>query len=186
MPITQTLLRHHQQLPRQKLFALPFEKRIRAARRFEGPPKPRLVERPARRKRASREVDQREIPFDLGILDLAAQGAYRVLCDAGIAHGGLDQRKVQADGRIALIAFHSLEDRVVKHTLRALSRAPSLDERTLARPSTEVVLLKVLTKHPVIATDAESAANPRARSAKLRAAVRVRSAAAQSELRRDQ
>jgi len=94
--------------------------------------------------------------------------------------------RLQADGRIALIAFHSLEDRVVKHTLRALSRAPSLDERTLARPSTEEVLLKVLTKHPVIATDAESAANPRARSAKLRAAVRVRSAAAQSELRRDQ
>jgi 16S rRNA (cytosine1402-N4)-methyltransferase len=80
---------------------------------------------------------------------------------------------VEAGGRMALIAFHSLEDRVVKHTLRALSRPPSLDERGAARPAGGEVLLKVLTKHPVIATDAESAANPRARSAKLRAAARV-------------
>jgi 16S rRNA (cytosine1402-N4)-methyltransferase len=69
--------------------------------------------------------------------------------------------QLQVEGRIALIAFHSLEDRVVKHTLRALAGG---DEAAL----------KVLTKHPVIATDAEAAANPRARSAKLRAAVRIR------------
>ena len=92
--------------------------------------------------------------------------------------------QLQVDGRIALIAFHSLEDRVVKHTLRELSREASIDERTLrwqgptppepraAGPAREV-MLKVLTKHPVIATDAEASANPRARSAKLRAATRV-------------
>ena len=74
---------------------------------------------------------------------------------------------------MALIAFHSLEDRVVKHTLRALSRPPSFEERA-AGQAEPAVKLKVLTKHPVIATDAEAAANPRARSAKLRAAVRVR------------
>jgi 16S rRNA (cytosine1402-N4)-methyltransferase len=92
--------------------------------------------------------------------------------------------RLQADGRMALIAFHSLEDRVVKHTLRALSRPPSYEER-LAGQAGEA-LLQVLTKHPVIASDAEAAANPRARSAKLRGAVRIRSAAAQeSELRRD-
>lgn len=79
----------------------------------------------------------------------------------------------ESGGRIALIAFHSLEDRVVKHTLRALSRPPSLEAGAPARPVAEQVLLKVLTKHPVVATEAESAANPRARSAKLRAAVRV-------------
>jgi 16S rRNA (cytosine1402-N4)-methyltransferase len=69
--------------------------------------------------------------------------------------------RLQSSGRIALIAFHSLEDRVVKHTFRALSRG---DE----------AVLKVLTKHPVVASEAEAAANPRARSAKLRAAARVR------------
>jgi 16S rRNA (cytosine1402-N4)-methyltransferase len=87
--------------------------------------------------------------------------------------------RLQSDGRMALIAFHSLEDRVVKHTFRALSREPdrwpgppALGERATANQAD--VLLKVLTKHPVIAGEVESAANPRARSAKLRAAVRVR------------
>jgi 16S rRNA (cytosine1402-N4)-methyltransferase len=106
--------------------------------------------------------------------------------------------RLQIEGRIALIAFHSLEDRVVKHTLRDLSREAANDERALAwqgsprpepRASAEQargVLLKVLTKHPVIASDAEAAANPRARSAKLRAAVRVQSALARpNERRRD-
>jgi 16S rRNA (cytosine1402-N4)-methyltransferase len=87
---------------------------------------------------------------------------------------GSAARRLQAGGRMALIAFHSLEDRVVKHTFRALSRPPSLEERASAGPAPEErAMLKVLTKHPVIATDAEAAANPRARSAKLRAAVRV-------------
>ncbi|HUQ89838.1 MAG TPA: 16S rRNA (cytosine(1402)-N(4))-methyltransferase RsmH [Vicinamibacterales bacterium] len=87
---------------------------------------------------------------------------------------GVAARRLQAGGRMAVIAFHSLEDRVVKHTFRALMRPPSLEERASARPpSADGVVLKVLTKHPVIATDAEAAANPRARSAKLRAAVRA-------------
>jgi len=85
---------------------------------------------------------------------------------------GSAARRLQADGRMAVIAFHSLEDRVVKHTLRALSRPPSLEEGASARPG-EGSLVKVLTKHPIVATDAEAAANPRARSAKLRGAVRV-------------
>ena len=87
---------------------------------------------------------------------------------------GTAAARLQTDGRIALIAFHSLEDRVVKHTFRALSRPPSLEERATARPaSAGEAVVKLLTKHPVIATDAEADANPRARSAKLRAAVRV-------------
>ncbi len=69
--------------------------------------------------------------------------------------------RLQVEGRLGLIAFHSLEDRVVKHTLRDLARGDD-------------AVIKVLTKHPVIAGDAEAAVNPRARSAKLRAAVRIR------------
>ena len=56
-------------------------------------------------------------------------------------------------GRLAAIAFHSLEDRIVKHTLRALDLAGTA---------------RVLTKKPVEASDAEIATNPRARSARLR------------------
>jgi 16S rRNA (cytosine1402-N4)-methyltransferase len=60
---------------------------------------------------------------------------------------------LKPEGKIGLISFHSLEDRIVKHTLRENEK------------------LKVLTKKPIIATDAELATNPRARSAKLRWAV---------------
>ena len=73
---------------------------------------------------------------------------------------GSAARRLDPGGRLALIAFHSLEDRVTKHTLRELARG---DE----------AVLKVLTKRPVVVGEAEAAANPRARSAKLRAAVRI-------------
>ena len=73
---------------------------------------------------------------------------------------GAAARRLSPAGRLAMIAFHSLEDRIVKHTLRDLARG---DE----------AIVTLLTKHPVIATDDEVAGNPRARSAKLRAAVRV-------------
>lgn len=66
-----------------------------------------------------------------------------------VAAGGL-----RSGGRIVVIAFHSLEDRIVKHALRG-------------NPS-----LTVLTKKPVTPGPEEVAANPRARSAKLRAARR--------------
>lgn len=61
-------------------------------------------------------------------------------------------------GRMAVISFHSLEDRIVKHTLRELDR--------------EQGLLTVLTKRPLEAGEEETDRNPRARSAKLRAAER--------------
>jgi 16S rRNA (cytosine1402-N4)-methyltransferase len=69
-------------------------------------------------------------------------------------------RRLRAGARLVVITFHSLEDRIVKHTLRALERS---------REAT----VKVLTKKPVRPGEAEIRLNPRARSAKLRAAERL-------------
>jgi len=68
-------------------------------------------------------------------------------------------RRLRPGGRMAVISFHSLEDRVVKHTLRSLQTAGELTIRT---------------KRPLISSEAEIERNPRARSAKLRAAESAR------------
>ena len=67
--------------------------------------------------------------------------------------------RLQAGGRLVVISFHSLEDRIVKHTLRALDRGDGL--------------MRVLTGKPLLPGDDEIERNPRARSAKLRVAERV-------------
>jgi len=66
-------------------------------------------------------------------------------------------------GRLCVIAFHSLEDRIVKRRLRALA----------GRDGGGPARLRLLTKHVVVADDSERERNPRARSAKLRAAERL-------------
>ena len=65
-------------------------------------------------------------------------------------------RRLAMNGRLAVITFHSLEDRIAKHTLRALQA--------------EGFGLRIRTKRPVVPGEAEIERNPRARSAKLRAA----------------
>ncbi|GEM87803.1 ribosomal RNA small subunit methyltransferase H [Meiothermus granaticius NBRC 107808] len=65
------------------------------------------------------------------------------------------ERVLKPGGRLVVISFHSLEDRVVKHFLR------------------DSVVLEPLTKRPVVASPKEQQENPRARSAKLRAAQKV-------------
>lgn len=74
-------------------------------------------------------------------------------------------RALGAGGRLVVIAFHSLEDRIVKHTMRILAKGEGLIGGE--------ALVRVLTKKPVTATEAEVAGNPRSRSAKLRAVERV-------------
>ncbi len=68
---------------------------------------------------------------------------------------GAAARRLLANARLAIVTFHSLEDRIVKHTFRAMEKAGDG--------------LRILTKRPLVPADEEVARNPRARSAKLRA-----------------
>lgn len=67
-------------------------------------------------------------------------------------------RRLSTGGRLGVIAFHSLEDRIVKHTFRALKAEG---------------VVQVLTKRPLVPAEPEVQRNPRARSAKLRAVERA-------------
>lgn len=78
-------------------------------------------------------------------------------------------------GRIAVIAFHSLEDRLVKRTLRDASRPPQGDPRMPLPIDAQLPRLRLVGK-AVKASDAEIAHNPRARSAVLRVAERTEAA----------
>jgi 16S rRNA (cytosine1402-N4)-methyltransferase len=82
------------------------------------------------------------------------------------------ERVLKPGGRLAVVSFHSLEDRIVKNFLTERGKSAGgsrhLPEVTQAAPS-----FVILTKRPVTPDDAEIAANPRARSAKLRGAERT-------------
>ena len=79
-------------------------------------------------------------------------------------------------GRLVVISFHSLEDRIVKSFLAERSQvrhgSRHLPETKAVPPS-----FRALTRRPIVPDAQESAANPRARSAKLRAAERTEAAA---------
>jgi 16S rRNA (cytosine1402-N4)-methyltransferase len=82
------------------------------------------------------------------------------------------ERVLKPGGRLVVVSFHSLEDRIVKNFFNERAKAgggsrhqPETAQRT---PS-----FTILTKRPVMAKDDELAVNPRARSAKLRAAERT-------------
>ncbi len=76
-------------------------------------------------------------------------------------------------GRIVVISFHSLEDRIVKRFFQAEERGCVCPPELPACVCGRSPRLRLLTRHPVTAGEAELAANPRARSAKLRAAERL-------------
>jgi 16S rRNA (cytosine1402-N4)-methyltransferase len=71
-----------------------------------------------------------------------------------------------------VVSFHSLEDRIVKNFLVERAKAGG-GSRHLPAVAQAAPSFSILTKRPVTADDAEISANPRARSAKLRAAERT-------------
>lgn len=96
---------------------------------------------------------------ELGELERGLAGAERLLC---------------AGGRLCVVSFHSLEDRIVKTFLRTRSGETGGVSRHLpeAKPA-RAASFRLDTRKAVRATRDEEAANPRARSARLRAAVRT-------------
>jgi 16S rRNA (cytosine1402-N4)-methyltransferase len=77
-------------------------------------------------------------------------------------------------GRLCAITFHSLEDRLLKHTYLRLSRGCTCPPGSPTCSCGGRRLIRVLTRKPVTPSPAEVAVNPRARSAKLRVAERLR------------
>jgi 16S rRNA (cytosine1402-N4)-methyltransferase len=76
-------------------------------------------------------------------------------------------------GRVAVISFHSLEDRIVKEYFRAAAQEhvaqPDDPPGMVYRSAT----LRLITRKPIVASEAEVLSNPRARSAKLRIAEKI-------------
>lgn len=82
--------------------------------------------------------------------------------------------QLAAGGRIAVISYHSLEDRMVKQYFRAQASDACDCERALPSCSCgRKPALEIITRKPIVPSEAEIESNPRARSAKLRVAARV-------------
>jgi 16S rRNA (cytosine1402-N4)-methyltransferase len=81
---------------------------------------------------------------------------------------------IETGGRIAIISFHSLEDRIVKHFFQKESKD------CICKPETPTCVcnhekgLKIITKKPIIPNEKEISGNPRSRSAKLRVAIKIK------------
>jgi 16S rRNA (cytosine1402-N4)-methyltransferase len=102
-----------------------------------------------------------EVNDELGVLERALPAALDALA---------------VGGRIAVITFHSLEDRIVKQTFAAGAADRTPPGMPVPLPELAPVL-RLLTRGGEAPSDAETAANPRAASARIRAAERIRRAA---------
>lgn len=82
-------------------------------------------------------------------------------------------RHLNPGGRLAVISFHSLEDRIVKDTMKYLTKDCICPPEQIVCTCRKERLIKIITRKPIVSGEAELAENPRARSAKLRIAQRV-------------
>ena len=90
------------------------------------------------------------------------------------------ERVLKPGGRLVVVSFHSLEDRIVKNFLAERSKTGG-GSRHLPEVAQTAPSFQLLTRRPVVAGEDEVAHNPRARSAKLRAAERTPAAAHRSD-----
>lgn len=81
--------------------------------------------------------------------------------------------RLNSDGRIAVISFHSLEDRIVKTAFQALAKGCTCPPDFPVCVCGKKPVLKILTRKPIVPGKQEEAENPRARSAKLRVGMRI-------------
>ena len=82
-------------------------------------------------------------------------------------------RWLNPGGRICVISYHSLEDRIVKHTFQEMSRGCTCPPDLPVCTCGNVPTLRVITRKPLVASTEEVQRNPRARSAKIRVAERL-------------
>ncbi len=77
---------------------------------------------------------------------------------------------LKAGGRMAIVSFHSLEDRIVKTFMQEKSGKTANPSRYMPVVEKQAATLKAITKKPILPTESETKFNPRARSARLRVA----------------
>jgi len=99
-----------------------------------------------------------EVNDELGILECAIKNYVKAL---------------STGGRICIITFHSLEDRIVKNTFAKLKSPCDCPREIPICVCKKVPVVDIITKKPIMPTDAELESNPRARSAKLRIAQKI-------------
>jgi 16S rRNA (cytosine1402-N4)-methyltransferase len=83
------------------------------------------------------------------------------------------ERVLAPEGRLAVVSFHSLEDRIAKRFLAARSGRAGRGSRHAPEAQSRAATFRLAGKQPVVPGETEIAVNPRARSARLRAAIRT-------------
>ena len=125
------------------------------------------------------EIVEKSVPRRFGNIHPATRTfqAFRIYKNKELANlkSCLDQAVpiLRSGGRICVISFHSLEDRIVKRTFQTMKRGCICPPKTPICVCGHKPEIRILTKHPVTPQEQEIKDNPRCRSAKLRAAAKL-------------